>query len=219
MKRKTFGYGLSTKLALPTVQAVATRPEVTAFKKKIFHAYKMLIGFAIVLALLLPNDAREMSSVIATWVDLVQKYIPYVHWVEHNSKIPNLASVWFAIVWPLIFVYLLYITVLFPYRCAHSMLRAASMSGRKQIQVGAISLLVSWMAYWIFFDRQVATVKSFTQGHGRFIEATAIDSRLGLALCSPWLISVCIIVWAMALFWMLLQVGRIFCVDDELKGG
>ena len=219
MKRKNFSYGLSAKLALPTMPTAPTRPEVTAFKKKIFHAYKLLIGFAVALALLLPSNAREMSSVLAAWVDLVQQVIPYVHWVEQNSKIPNLASVWFALVWPLIFVYLLYVAVQFPYRCAHSMFRAATLSAWKQLQLISGLFLFSWMAYWIFFDRRVAEVKSVTQGHARLMEAVAIDSRLGLALLSPWLISFCIVIWATTLAIVLLQVARIFCVDDEIHKG
>ncbi|GKS87547.1 hypothetical protein AVMA1855_25365 [Acidovorax sp. SUPP1855] len=215
MKRKTFGYGLSAKLALPTTPASPTRPEVTEFKKKIFHAYKLLIGFSIVLALLLPSNAREMSSLLASWVIFVQQVIPYVHWVEQNSKIPDLASVWFAIIWPLIFVYLLYFIVQFPYRCAHSMWRAAAPSDWKNVQVGLILLLFSWMTYWIFFDRQVAQVKSVTQGHARLIEAIAIDSRLGLVLVSPWVISLCLVIWATTLAFTLGFCGRFFCVNDE----
>ncbi|WCM91474.1 hypothetical protein M5C99_13800 [Acidovorax sp. NCPPB 2350] len=214
MKRKTFGYGLSAKPALPTTPASPTRPEVTAFKKKIFHAYKLLIGFAVVLALLLPPDARQMSSALAAWVEIVQRAVPYVHWIEQNSKIPNVAAVWFAIVWPLIFIYLLYLIVQFPYRCAHSMFRAAAPSEWKNLQVGLILLFFSWMAYWIFFDRQVAQVKSVTQGHARLIEAIAIDSRLGLALVSPWVISLCLVIWATTLAFTLGFFGRFF-VDDE----
>lgn len=219
MKWRNFGYGMSAKLPQPTTPIVSPPPEVQAFKKKIFRAYKVLIGFSFVLALLLPSDLRDESSAVAAWVDLVQQVIPYVRWVEQNSKIPNLASVWFSIVWPLIFVFLLYVAVQFPYRRSRGMFRAASQSEWKHVQVGLICFLFSWMAYGIFFERRFAVAKSVTNGHARLIEAVIIDSRLGLALLSPWLISLCLVIWATTLSFVLGSFGRIFCVDGVTQEG
>lgn len=219
MKWKNFGYGMSAKLPFTTAPPALLPPEVHAFRKKIFLAYKVLIGFSSLLGLLLPSDFRGASLAVAAWVDLVQQIIPYVRWVELNSKIPNLAAVWFAIVWPLIFVFLLYVVVQLPYRHARTMLRAGGLSVWRHLQILSIALLFSWMAYGVCFERIVAANKSVTDGHARFIEAGIIDSRFGLTVLSPWLITFCVVIWATTLAVVLLHVARFFCVDDVTKEG
>lgn len=219
MKWRDFGYGMSAKLPLTPAPIAPLPPEVDVFRKKIFRAYKVFIGFSSLLALLLPSDLRGASSVIAAWVDLVQHVIPYVRWIEQNSKIPNLAAVWFAIVWPLIFAFHLYVVVQLPYRHARTMLRAGGLSIWRHLQVLFGLLMVSWMGYAVWFERTVATNKSVTNGHARLIEATIIDSRFGLALLSPWLISLCLVIWVSTLVVVLLHVARFFCVDVMNKEG
>lgn len=215
IKQKRFSYGLSAELSIPTMSIVNTMPEVQVFKRKIFHAYRLLIGFAVALALLLPSDARDISHKVTAWVDLVKQIIPYVYWIEQNSKIPGLTTVWFSIIWPLIFVFLLYVIIKFPYRCSRLMLRAGGLSVWRHMQTVLILLLFSWMAYGIFFERRFAVVKSATHGHARLMETVAIDSRLGLALLAPLLLSLCLVVWVSTVAIVLLHIARFFCVDDS----
>lgn len=217
MKFNKFGYGMSADLDLSTYGVRSLPAAVHEFRKKLFRAYKVLIGFAVVLALLLPSDARDAHAIVGAWVDLVQQIIPYVRWVEQNSEIPKLAAVWFAAMWPLTFVLLLYVVVQFPYRSAHSMFRANSLSTWKWVTLVSGLGLVSWMAYWLFIERRAAVVKSVTHGHARLIEATAIDYRLGLAILGPLLISLCLVIWGFTLIALLVQIGRFFCADDEIK--
>jgi ascorbate-specific PTS system EIIC-type component UlaA len=127
--------------------------------------------------------------------------------------------VWFAMVWPLIFVYLLYLVVQLPYRHARTMLRANALSNWRQVQMVLALLLFSWMAYAVCFERFVATNKSVSSGHARLIEATIIDSRFGLALLSPWLISFCLAIWATTLVVLLVHAASPFCTKQVNRDG
>jgi hypothetical protein len=214
MKHKPFGYGLSKPISEIGPAASNLPIEVHAFRKSLLKAYVVLIAFSVVLAFILPSNARGASGIFSAWVDFIQENIPYVHWIEENSRIPELASAWFAIMWPLLLMYLLYVIAIFPYRFAPVMVRQRPMSAWKWIKILLGLLLVSWMTYSIFYERRFATIKSATLGHGRLIEAVAIDSRFGLAILAPLLMSLCIFVWASTVVMLLAYVAQFFGIEE-----
>lgn len=81
---------------------------------------------------------------------------------------------------------------------------------------GAILIFGSWLIYNAFFDRTLGgdlLEKSYAHGHGRLLEAIAIDSRLGLAIGAPLLMSLCLIVWSALIGWVLTLLGSIVFRD------
>ena len=218
MKFKDFAYGRrpDEQVALPKVQLPLA---VHEFRRSLFRAYCWFLSYAVLTALLLPHGARELNATMSAWVDFVQQYIPYVAWVEKNSNVPSLASAWFSLVWPLIPIYLILLVFRFPYRSAQAMARARPMSIVGRLSLVGLSIVVSGMTYFVFFERRFAVLKATTVGHARLLEAAAIDSRAGLIVLGPVLATICLLIWSGTTLLILMLLERFYPVDTETKRG
>lgn len=210
MNRKISGYGLAKNTVIHTVNTNELPIQVHDFRRALFKAYCLFIVFAMVLAFVLPDDIRGKNPGFSRWIDWIQRVIPYINWIEKNSKIPTLSTVWFATVWPLLLSYLLYVVAIFPYRSAYIMVCKTRLSRWKHLQVLLILVLGTWMTYSVFYERNFATTKSAAQGHARLIELMAIDSRIGLIFLAPLLISFCLVIWSSTLVAFLAYVSAFF---------
>lgn len=216
MKLKDFAYGhrAATQVALTENQLP---PAVDEFRKRLFRAYRWFIGYAVLVALILPPDTRELNATMGGWVEFVQQFIPYVAWVEKNSNVPRLASAWFSLVWPLLPIYLLTVIFTFPYRAAPAMARTRPMSMIRGLLFIGVSIAISYMTYSVFFERRFALVKTAALGHGRLLEAAAIDSRMGLIALAPVLATACLVIWSGTIVLILVLLARFYPVDPENK--
>ena len=193
--------------------------ELDLFRNRVFFAYKLLIVFSVILGCLLPDDLSMYFYWVNVPVNFLKKIIPYILWIDVNSRIPKLSTVWFSVVWGGIFTFFIYIIFVFPYKFADDIFKKSGVSIYKYFQAVFILSLFSVMTFFLFFERRFALLKSTSMGHARFIEVFIIDYRFGLIFAGPWLITLCVSVWGGLLILSLIGVSKIFLFFNSLLGG
>ncbi len=207
-KRFWSGYGTSSGPVETFQGEVRYSPAAQSFFNNLGRLLRASLFAAIALALLLPDDLRALLPVVDTWVRQMRRIVPYIAWIDVNSKIPNLASVWFSLVWPLMFLCLGFFITFFPYPVASNMARGMSTTWR-HLGAALCGLLLSWMAYGAFYAKFAGVDKTSAIGHGRLIEVFAIDSRMGLAIGGTAVLAACLILWMMTLTVCIALVARL----------
>ena len=192
-------------------------PAIDRYGENIRSAFLFLLASGATLAALLPGDLREAVPAVDAWVRAVQERIPYVAWVEKHSRMPGLASVWFAVMWPLLLAVLAVLVARFPFATLPQMARRAGLTRGQQFAVAGTCMLGAWMAYAMFFARDFLPGADAASAQGRVLEAIALDTRLGLATVAPVLLTVCAVVWGAAIFAVLLVAGRLHAEHEATQ--
>lgn len=166
-----------------SVPKVVIPPEIQQANKKTWLLMKYYFVLGCLLALSLPNDILSMSPLLTSYADLMAKLIPFIDWATHESFMPQVIRLWYAVMWPALLILPVRYMTLYAYRYLPGMARKVGIG--KHVFAVAAGALGCWMFYVLMISATHMPVKSYSMGHGRATLALITDYRMGLALFSP----------------------------------